>query len=140
DDAGEITVAALKYKGNPVVGSATFSGKGFDLGASFVDVKVEGLGHEPARPLPSQSLTVNFFAGLGNRRPQFWDGTRYQPDLSSGFVPPRWEVVPQGGFGLARATVVFDNKSRPTLWDLNGTVFGSDGIDDSPPQIDPRTT
>jgi hypothetical protein len=66
----------------------------------------------------------------------YFDGTAWQPVLSSGGTVPVKDTTPNldGTVSGGRFTVVFDNTSTPEITDLSGTVFTS-SIVTIPPAI-----
>ncbi|MFA5262764.1 MAG: immunoglobulin domain-containing protein [Opitutaceae bacterium] len=134
---GAAIVTAANYSSNPTPIPS------FDVGGKFVDVQVTGAD-------ATDVATAYFFypdtitgSTEGDLVLQFYNGTAWQPVLSSGGATPLKETTDNLGdvegssVSGGRFTVVFDNTSTPKITELTGTVFTTSLINNDivPPVI-----
>jgi uncharacterized repeat protein (TIGR03803 family) len=109
----------------------------FDVGGGFVDLQVTGA--TAADIATADFYYPNTITGTTetNLTLLYFDGSAWQPVLSSGGVAPAKDTTDNldGTVSGGRFTVVFDNTSTPVITNLVGTVFTFSLRDTIPPVI-----
>jgi hypothetical protein len=124
-------ISVANYAANPT--STPF----VDVGGKYVDVQVTNA--DPTDTATSSFYYPSTIAGQTETDLilQYFDGTAWQPVLSSGGATPAKDTADNldGTVSGGRFTVVFDNTSTPKITELTGTFFGVTVKDTTPPIV-----